>query len=364
MAQRILRIWMTLVVFGAGALILAACGSTANQPATDTVVETVAVDPAEDSHEMEAEEQEGEAEILMLPDLSAVTLDGRPLRVVATTSIIGDVVGRVGGSAIELTTLIGPGQDPHSYQPAAAELTAAANADVIFINGWDLEEGLVADLATIAPGAAIVPVSAGIVPLPFGGHSDEHEDEHEDASEGAMGDPHVWLAVDNVIRWTGTIVEVLSTLDSANAGIFLGNGLAYQTELGALDAAVREQLAAVPAERRVLVTNHDAFGYFADAYGFDILGTIIPGASTLAEPTASDLAALVSTMQAQGVCALFSESTVSDRMSQTVAAELDDCDTVQIVSLFSGALGAPGSGADTYLSMMQANVDAIVAGLR
>ena len=114
----------------------------------------------------------------------------------------------------------------------------------------------------------------------------------------------------------------------------------------------------------MLVTNHDAFAYFAAAYGFDILGTVVPGASTLAEPTASDLAGLISAMQDQGVCALFSESTVSDRLGQTVAAELDNCDAVQVLQLYSGALGSPGSGADTYLGMMQANVDAIVAGLQ
>jgi ABC-type Zn uptake system ZnuABC Zn-binding protein ZnuA len=342
-------------------LLLAACGSTAT-PLTPP--DTAAPDAAApDSGPLPpavvtANEAPapGPLDPLTLPALSPVALDGRPLRVVATTSIIGDVVGRVGGSTIELTTLMGPGQDPHSYQPGAADLTAAANADVIFINGWDLEEGLVADLASIAEGAAIVPVSAGIVPLPFGGH--------DDASEGTTADPHVWLAVDNVIRWTGTIIEVLSTLDSANAGAYLGNGLAYQTELAALDAAVREQLATVPAERRVLVTNHDAFGYFAAAYDFDVLGTIVPGASTLAEPTASDLAALVSTMRAQGVCALFTESTVSSRLGETVAADLDGCDTVQVVSLFSGALGAPGSGADTYIGMMQANAAAIAGALR
>ena len=150
------------------ALLLAACGAAEPDTTTTTAADTVVPPPSISLNTVEASAPQTLLAPLALPALSAVQLDGRPLRVVATTGIIGDVVGRVGGDAIELTTLMGPGQDPHSYQPAAADLTAAANADVIFINGWDLEEGLVADLASIAQDAVIVPISAGIVPLPFG----------------------------------------------------------------------------------------------------------------------------------------------------------------------------------------------------
>lgn len=326
-------------------LLLSACGS-AGPKSADAPADRATLPPPQ----MSSNSSTGLSP-LSLPALRPVALDDRPLRVVATTSIIGDVVAQVGGDAIALTTLMGPGQDPHSYQPAAADLTSAANADVIFVNGWSLEEGLAADLAVIGENAVIVPVSAGILPLPFG-------------ADGTRADPHTWLAVENVERWTGTIAEVLSGLDPANAGLYTGNALAYHAELATLDASLREQLAAVPDARRVLVTNHDAFGYFAAAYGFDVLGTIIPGASTLAEPTASDLAALVSAMRQEGVCALFTEATVSDRLGQTVAAELKNCDTVQVLQLYSGALGRPGSGADTYVGMMQTDVAAIVSGLK
>lgn len=336
----------------AALFLLAACGADASPPAATPAAAGQTPLPPPDLTSSTGSAP-SPLSPLPLPKLQAVSLDGRPLRVVATTSIIGDVVAQVGGDAIDLTTLMGPGQDPHSYQPAAADLTAAANADVIFVNGWALEEGLAADLSAIGQKAVIVPISAGIVPLPFGGDG-----------AGAAPDPHTWLDVNNVIRWTGTVAETLSTLDSANAGIYTGNALGYQGRLSALDTTLREQLATIPEDRRTLVTNHDAFGYFAAAYGFDILGTIVPGASTLAEPTASDLAALVSTMRQQGVCALFTESTVSDRLGQTVADELGDCDTVQVLQLYSGALGGPGSGADTYIDMMQANVAAIVAGLK
>lgn len=357
-----------LLAAAALALLLVACGADATPTATEAA-------PAGDLPPavvtQEATTPADPLAPLTLPALSPLALDGRPLRVVATTSIIGDVVGRVGGDAIDLTTLMGPGQDPHSYQPAAADLTAVANADVIFVNGWDLEEGLVEDLATIGEGVLVVPISAGIAPLPYGEHEadedhadEEHADEDHADENHAHGsaDPHTWLAVDNVVRWAGNAAEVLSGLDPGNAGQFLGNGLSFQSELTALDVQLREQLATIPPEQRVLVTNHDAFGYFADAYGFEVLGTVIPGASTLAEPTASDLADLIRAMQAEGVCAIFTETTVSDRLAQTVAAELSGCDTVEVLSLFSGALGAAGSGADSYAGLMQANMDAIVSG--
>ncbi|MEZ4515730.1 MAG: metal ABC transporter substrate-binding protein [Chloroflexota bacterium] len=306
-----------------------------------------------------------------LPALSPIELDGRPLRVVATTSIIGDVVSQVGGDAIELTTLMGPGQDPHSYEPAAADLTAVANADVIFVNGWDLEEALVSNLANIGEGVAIVPVSAGIEPLPFGEDEHEHEHEGEEEHEGeadhehehGAADPHTWLDVSNVKQWTSNIATALSALDETHADLFAENAAGYEAELTALDTEVREQLATIPENRRVLVTNHDAFGYFAHAYGFEILGTIIPGASTLAEPTASDLTDLINDMQQEGVCSIFSESTVSDRLGQTVASELSGCDNVQVLQLYTGAIGPEGSGADSYIGMMRANVDTIVSGL-
>jgi ABC-type Zn uptake system ZnuABC Zn-binding protein ZnuA len=112
------------------------------------------------------------------------------------------------------------------------------------------------------------------------------------------------------------------------------------------------------------VTNHDTFSYFAQEYGFSVLGTVIPTASTLAEPSASDLAGLIKAMEGQGVCTIFTEITVSDTLAKTVAAELDGCDQVQVLQLYTGAVGPSGSGADSYISMFRHNVDMIVAGLR
>lgn len=298
---------------------------------------------------------------LALPELAPVhTGATRPLRVVATTGIIGDVVAHVGGDQIVLTILMGPGQDPHSYEPSTADLTRVAEADVIFVNGWDLEEGLVDDLANIAGDAPLIPVSAGIAPLFSGAHDREDGPEHENERDA---DPHVWLDPQNVRRWVQNIEQVLGNLDPANAGAYAASAQTFEQELAALEAAMEAQLAQIPDDRRKLVTNHDALAYFARRFDFQIVGTVIPAASTMAEPSAREMVTLVQNMRAEGVCAIFAESTSSVRLAETVAAELDNCDEVQVLSLYTGALGPPGSGAGSYLDMMRANTDAIVRGL-
>jgi ABC-type Zn uptake system ZnuABC Zn-binding protein ZnuA len=297
---------------------------------------------------------------LALPPVTPAALDGRPLRVVATTSIIGDVVAHVGGPAIDLTTLMAPGQDPHSYQPGAADLAVTSEADLIFVNGWGLEGGLVDDLATIARNEPI-PVSAGIVPLLAGAEEHEAAADEDHAHEGP--DPHVWQDVSHVIRWVETIEATLSAADPANAPLFATNAAAYRATLAALDEAVRTELAAVPPERRVLVTNHDTFAYFAAAYDFHVLGSVIPAASTLAEPTAANLAELAAAMSEAGVCSLFVETTADDQLAQTLRRELDGCDEVRVLTLYSDALGPPGSGADSYEGLVRANVATLLEGL-
>jgi ABC-type Zn uptake system ZnuABC Zn-binding protein ZnuA len=295
---------------------------------------------------------------LALPAVAAAGLDDSKLRVLATTSIIGDVVSRVGGEAITLTTLMKPGQDPHSYQPGAADLTAAADADLIFVNGWGLEEALVDDLATIGRGAAIIPVSAGIEPVALGGVAGGPE-----VTRGTA-DPHTWQDAANVLRWVENIRATLSAADPANAATYDANASAYRATLEQLDGDLRATLAEIPANRRVLVTNHDNLGYFAAAYDFEVLGAIIPSVSTLAEPTAGGLAELAHIMGESGVCALFIETTAGEQLARALAQELSGCQEVRVLTLYTDALGPPGSGADSYTGMMRANASALVEGLR
>jgi len=320
--------WLAGAALAAGLL---GCGGQAAEPATTTAATTA-----------------GALAPLPLPAVAAVPGDG-PLRVVVTTSIIGDIAGRVGGEAIALTTLMAAGQDPHSYQPAAADLAAAADADLIFVNGWGLEEGLIADLDA-AGDAPLVPVSAGIAPRPS-------------SADAHAADPHVWQDVANVMQWVDNIAAMLSAARPADADAFAANADALRAELAVLDDDIRAATAAIPAARRVLVTNHDTLAYFAAAYDFRVLGSVIPGASTLAEATAANLAALADAMNAAGVCSLFVETTAADQLARALSEELDGCDTVRVLSLYSDALGPPGSGADSYAGMMRANVATIVAAL-
>jgi ABC-type Zn uptake system ZnuABC Zn-binding protein ZnuA len=307
-------------------------------------------------------------EVLVLPSLTAVTLaPGEKLRLVATTSIIGDVVAQVGGNAIELTTLMPPGQDPHNYAPSATALTAVANAHVIFVNGWNLEEGLLRDLANIAgANVPMIPVAAGIEPLATGAAYDDDDGHgHDDDDDHGPIDPHTWFDARHMMQWVDNIAHSLGKLDPDRAAVYEGNAAVYQEQLVELDNYIRAQTALIPATRRQLVTNHDNLGYFAHAYGFTIAGTILPGGSTLAEPSARDLAGLTDMMRSEGVCAIFVETIANDRLAQVVARELaGDCSQVQVLSLYTDALGAPGSGADSYIGMMRANTDTIVAGLK
>jgi ABC-type Zn uptake system ZnuABC Zn-binding protein ZnuA len=288
-----------------------------------------------------------------------------PLRVIATTSIIGDVVAQVGGDAIELTTLMSAGQDPHSYQPSASDLTTVADADVIFVHGWNLEEGLAGDLANVAGETPLVPVAAGVEPIVRGADSaelEEHEAEEHDHEDVAI-DPHTWLDPQQVVQWVRNIETALSALDPEHEATYAANAQSYSQELEALIAYYDEQVARIPPERRKLVTNHDALAYFARAYDFEVVGTVVPGASTLAEPSASEVVDLVQKMEQANVCTIFAETTANSQLAETVAAELAGCEQVQVLSLYTGSLGVSGGGADSYIEMMRTNIDLIVQGL-
>lgn len=303
------------------------------------------------------------AEPLTLPPLHAHT-SGQPLRVVATTGLVGDAVRQVGGAAIDLTVLMGAGQDPHAYQPAAADLAAVADADLIFVNGWNLEEGLLGDLATIGD-APLVPISAGVTPreIDESDPNSAHGHGNGTASHGPA-DPHVWQDVAHVAQWVENARLALGAADPANAALYDANAAAYQARLAQLDAELRRTLAAIPPARRVFVTNHDNLGYLADAYDFEIVGALIPSISSLAEPTAAALAGLIDTMRATAICAVVVEANAAGQLARVLQNELTGCDEVRLIALYTDALGAPGSGAATYPDMMRANAAALVEGLR
>ncbi|MCD6291394.1 MAG: zinc ABC transporter substrate-binding protein [Anaerolineae bacterium] len=287
-----------------------------------------------------------------IPTLTPVALEpGQKLRVVASTSIVGDVVANVGGNLIDLTVLMEPGQDPHSYEPTAKDIAAISKAHVIFINGLSLEEGLERTIRAAADrGQPVIPVSAGV-----------HVRELTPPGERGKSrpDPHTWFDPNNVIVWVDNIEHALSALDPNHAADYAAQADAYRQKLRDLDAYIREQVERIPPEHRKLVTDHLAFGYFADRYGFDVIGAVIPGFSTVAEPSASDLAKLSAQIREVGVPAIFVGNTTNPHMTEVLAKEVG----VRVFSLYTGSLGKPGSGAETYIGMMKTDVDTIVKGL-
>jgi ABC-type Zn uptake system ZnuABC Zn-binding protein ZnuA len=319
------------------------------------VIAVVSCNPAATADDESGSRDQSAMEPLSLPDLDPAALEGDRLKVAATTSIIADVVANVGGDGIQLLTLMKPGQDPHAYEPTARELADVASVHVIFVNGWDLEEGLVDDLKNVAPESVVVPVSAGIEPLPISDHPDDERD---------IPDPHTWLDPHLVKTWVDNIERTLVSLDPDGAEIYVRRAASYQAKLVDLIGYIDEQVKQIPKESRKLVTNHDSLSYFAEAYDFQIIGLVIPAASTLAEPSSNDLVRLVDQMDEAGICTIFAETTNRTTLAETVTAELKSCDSVQVIQLHTGALGPASSEADTYLGMMETNIDAILAGLR
>jgi ABC-type Zn uptake system ZnuABC Zn-binding protein ZnuA len=297
-----------------------------------------------------------EANDLALPALEAIPPDARAHKVVATTGIIGDVVSNIAGDSAEVNVLMAANQDPHSFQSTAGDLRLVADADVVFVNGWRLEEGLLDDLENAAGNVPFVPISAGIEGRMFTNGEGDND-------EAFRIDPHVWLAPANVVQWVDNIETALTTLDPDNADAYQARADSYREEVRELDGYYNERLETIEPKQRVMVTNHDAFGYFADEFGFEVVGTVIPGDSTLAEPSSRDLASLVQSMQDASICSIFVERSANQQLATQLANDLDSCEEVQIVSLYSGALGEAGSGAESYLEMMRVNIEAIVEAL-
>jgi ABC-type Zn uptake system ZnuABC Zn-binding protein ZnuA len=293
-----------------------------------------------------------------LAQLGSISLDaGEKLRVVATTNIVGDVVHQVGGDTIELTTLMGIGIDPHSYVPTPAGSAAIHDAHIVFASGAGLESDLEDAFESAGGDAVQVHLSDGLQHRLAGGTLEEAGDGH--AHDKGDIDPHVWFDVENVIHWVESVEKALSALDPANATAYQANAAAYAQELEDLDAWVVEQVAAIPQANRKLVTNHPSFGYFAGRYGLEQVGAVYPF-SPSAEPSARDIALLEDAIREYGVPAVFTESTVNPKLAEQVA---DDTGT-KLVSLYSGSLGGPGSGAETYILLIRYDVGAIANALK
>lgn len=295
---------------------------------------------------------------------------------IATTTMLGDVVSDImecaGGSA---ETLMPIGADPHDFSPSSEQLASLVNADLVVSNGLGLEEGLTDALAGAqADGASALEIAPMVDPIEFGGgehspdedeagsdehsHEDEAESDEHSHEHGSM-DPHFWHDTARMARAAQLIGAELAK--ATGDGAYAACGAQVHDTLQETDEQVRDILAVIPAERRVLVTDHDAFGYLADAYDFEVAGVVVPGGSTQAEPSSAELAELVEVVEAEGVSAIFSNTADKSALVDTVAAESGT--QVEVVELFVGSLGPEGSGADTYAGMVTTNALSIADAL-
>lgn len=354
--------------------------------------------------------------------VSSMPLAAQPdrMQVAASHSILADVVHHVAGDQADITLLMPAGADPHSFQPTPKDLTAIADAQLVFVNGARFEEHLLEAIENAADDVSVIAASACVEIIASGSPApdehgeevhehdeevhehemetsagceqhdreldmlsdDEHthddiatlgrledidcgadqhdEDEDEDDHHHGICDPHVWMNPRNVMYWTLMIRDSLSEADPDNAAVYAANAAAYLNELLALsEDFIEPALDALPQQKRILITSHDSLGYLAASYDFKIIGTVIPGLSTVPESSARDVAALIDLIKAKDVPAIFGETTVSENIIQMIARET----AAELVVLYSGTLSASDGPAATYLDYMRYNLTAIIDAL-
>jgi zinc/manganese transport system substrate-binding protein len=281
-----------------------------------------------------------------------------PLRVVATTSVLGDLVANVVGDEATVEVLLPIGADPHDYQPSARQLALVNEADLVVANGLRLEEGLADALESAeADGANVLEVAPLVDPIPL--DADEGDGCDPEGEEADRCDPHVWTDPVRMADAARIVAAELASIDGS--ADWEGNAERYAQELLAADEDIATALAVLPTDRRVLVTNHESMGYFADRYGFEVVATVIPGGTTLGEPSSAELAELVAVIDEAGVPAIFAENVEPSTLAEAVAAEVGS--DVAVVELYTESLGEPGSGADTLIGMLLTNAERITEAL-
>lgn len=271
-------------------------------------------------------------------------------QVQVTTNILGDVVAELAGDEIDVTTLMAPGADPHSFELSARQAAELRSADLIVANGLGLEEGLGQHVAAAADeGVPVFEAGAAVEVLPY--------------AEGAGDDPHFWTDPAQMIRVVDALTPLLADLaaDARGAERVRASAADYRADLAALDEDMSAAFSVIPPSQRALVTNHHVFRYLARRFDFDVLGAAIPSGTTLAAPSAADLRDLVTAIDAAGVRTIFAESSQPDRLMQVLAEEAHR--EVAVVELLTESLAPRGEEGDTYLTMMRTNATRLADGL-
>lgn len=281
---------------------------------------------------------------IILVALTAGSAAAAPLQVSATTSIIADFVKNVGGARVNVNTIVPAGTDTHTFQPSTGVIRNLAKSRVLFANGAGLEPWL-PQLQNSAPGVPVRPLTAGLKLRTLDGGTD----------------PHAWWDVGLAAGYVKSAQSALTALDPAGKVTYASNAAAYLKKLNEADAYARKQFATLPASKRQIVTNHDALNYFAARYGLKIVGAVIPGLSTEREPSARELATLITAVKKSGASVIFTENTANTRLAGALAKATG----ARIApALYTDALGPKGSAGETFLKAFRSDVDIMVKALR
>ena len=285
-----------------------------------------------------------------------------PLPVVASISILADMTREIGGDRVAVASLVGPGGDAHVYQPTPSDARAAAGAALVIVNGLGLEGWLPRLIEASGFKGRIATATQGIVPLDAEdeAHGHGHREQRGSGNAGHPdADPHAWQDAANGAAYARNIAAALADADPADADFFRTRGDAYAAQLAALDADLRRDFAAIPQEKRRVITSHDAFRYFGRAYGIEFLAPV--GVSTESEPSAGAVAALIRQMRREKIRALFVETISDPRLVEQLAREAG---AAVGPPLYSDSLAPPGQEASTYAGMLRYNARALAEGMR
>lgn len=290
------------------------------------------------------------------------------LNVVTSTSILAALAREVGGERVTVTALIGPGSDPHTFEVTPGDIRTLAGADLVLLNGLELDDFLRDEVESANDDARIVVVTDGIELLESGdAHRDEHDDHdddhdgEEDHDEHGEFDPHVWQDPLRVKVMVENIASALELVHPDGSEEYASNAAAYQATLDEKHQEIQALVDEIHPDQRKIVTNHDGFAYFADRYGLEVVGTVIPGTSSEADPSAGEIAELIELIERENVNAIFGEALIEPAVAEAIAGDTG----VQIIyGLYTDQVGEPGSGAETVHEMLLANATRISEALR
>jgi ABC-type Zn uptake system ZnuABC Zn-binding protein ZnuA len=283
--------------------------------------------------------------------------------VIASATFLADITRNIAGDRLTVVSLLPVGADPHSYQATPSDVTKIAESKVLILNGIEYEHFIEALLENAGGERLIITASDGLEPHHMEEHEGEEHAEETETDEGDehnAGDPHMWLDPNLVTTYVENIREGLTHFDPNGATVFQSNADAYTAELKSLDAWIVEQVSQIPEEKRLLVTNHEALGYFAERYDFTLIGAVVPSVSTNASPSAGQMAELIDIIDSSGAPAIFLDEVENPALAQQIA---DETGVLVVTDLHLESL-TEGAPAATYIDMMKHNVSRIVEALR